>query len=383
MFRPTRIAQMRAIQWLARRHLAMRCGVGLGRFGIGRLHPKAARGLNRAQHHLQQMQCAGGLEAVGMRRDSAHGMKADRAADHPVMPVAAKIDPRVIQLERLVKGDTGKLGGKFADARGLDPDAGGDGLGFIFSLQIARGQVLEHRAVAFEGGTQIGAHALFVKRHQFARLDHHRLALAIAQEQPLLGPLVRTHQQRRVGEPREVIEVDLPGLQQTMDQRQDQQAVGPRRHAEPFIRHRVIARADRVDADHLCAASLQLAKTDLERVAVMVFGHAEQEEKLGMVPIRLAEFPKGAADGVDAARRHVDRTEAAVGGIVGRAEILRPETGQALALVAPGEKRQLFGGGFAQRAQPAFREAHGLFPTDLLERARAARPHPAQRRAQA
>ena len=73
----------------------------------------------------------------------------------------------------------------------------------------------------------------------------------------------------------------------------------------------------------------------------MILGDAEQHEVFGVLPVRLAEFPERAADGVEPRRRHVDRAEAAVRGEVGRAELLRPPAGQRLALVAAGEEREL------------------------------------------
>jgi hypothetical protein len=53
---------------------------------------------------------------------------------------------------------------------------------------------------------------------------------------------------------------------------------------------------------------------------------------LGALQIGPAEFPEAAADGVDHARGHVDRAEAAVRGVVGRAE-LRARTGRSSACI--------------------------------------------------
>ena len=58
-------------------------------------------------------------------------------------------------------------------------------------------------------------------------VEHQRLAARVAQEQAVLRAVgVLVHQHRRVGEPGEIVEVDLSGLQQAMDERQDQQPVG-------------------------------------------------------------------------------------------------------------------------------------------------------------
>src|SRR3546814_18428004 len=53
-----------------------------------------------------------------------------------------------------------------------------------------------------------------------------------------------------------------------------------------------------------------------------------------MVPVGLAELPERAADRIDAGGRHVDRAEAAAGREVRRAELMRPEAGARLALIA-------------------------------------------------
>ena len=164
-----------------------------------------------------------------------------------------------------------------------------------------------------------------------------------------------------------------------MDQRQDQQAVRPRRDRVPVVRHAVIAGADRVDADHPRAARFQLADAHLDRVAVVILGHAEQQEKPGPVPVRLAEFPEGAAHRVDARSRHVDRTEPAMRGVVRRAEALRPKAREALRLVAPGEEGKLFRRRLTDRFQPADGNVQRLIPGNLLERARPARADALQR----
>src|SRR5690606_19056257 len=128
---------------------------------------------------------------------------------------------------------------------------------------------------------------------------------------------------------------------------------------------------------------LGLAQLDLERVGIVVLGAAEQHEVAGALPVGLAELPERAADGVEAARGHVDRAEAAVGGVVRGAELARPPAGQRLALVAPGKERELPRIALAHAAQPSGRELKRLVPRDLLERAGAALADAAQRPGQA
>ena len=62
---------------------------------------------------------------------------------------------------------------------------------------------------------------------------------------------------------------------------------------------------------------------------------------LRALEVGAAELPERAADGVDHARGHVHRAEAAVRGVVRRAELAREQAGERLHLVAPGEEREL------------------------------------------
>jgi hypothetical protein len=137
------------------------------------------------------------------------------------------------------------------------------------------------------------------------------------------------------------IDVHLAGAQQFMHQGQNEQPVGAWRNAQPFVCDGGISGGDRVDRHHLGAAFFQLAEADLDRVAVVVLGDAEEHEIFGVLPVGLTEFPERAADRIKPARRHIDRTEAAVRGVVWGAELLRPPAGQGLALVAPGEEGKL------------------------------------------
>ena len=384
------IAQMRAIQRLARRAIAVRPGVDMRRLGVWRLETHAAWHLDRAEQDLKDVQRAAGLEPVGMGRDAAHGVKADRAARHCVVSLAAKIGPRPVQCERLFEGDARQFGGNGADLLRGDAAAVGDGLGGVFGAEIPLRQQMHHRAVRDArrtvGGVQIGADALGVKRGQLAGIavDHLRLAVRIAQEKAEFRRFgIAVHQNRCVGVARQIRDVDAARLHQFMHEGEDKETVGAGRDPDPVIGHGVIAGADGIDPDHARAARLDAADAHLDRVAVMIFGHAEQHEKLGMIPIGGAEFPECPAHRIDARRRHVDRAKAAMRRVVRRAEVLRPIAGKALRLIASGEERQLLGRLGPQRGQPIGRQRQRLVPADFLELARSARSGPAQRGAQA
>ena len=104
----------------------------------------------------------------------------------------------------------------------------------------------------------------------------------------------------------------------------------------------------------------------------MVLGDHEHQQVFGALPVRFTEFPEAAADTVKTASRHVHRTEPAVRCEVRRAELLGPPAGERLALIAPGEQRQLARLARADRAQPGCGERQRLLPLDLLEVAAAA-----------
>ena len=57
----------------------------------------------QAQYDLQKMQRAGGLKAVGMRRNPPHRMETYRAPRHRRMAVTAEIRPGLRDLDRLVE----------------------------------------------------------------------------------------------------------------------------------------------------------------------------------------------------------------------------------------------------------------------------------------
>jgi hypothetical protein len=114
----------------------------------------------------------------------------------------------------------------------------------------------------------------------------------------------------------------------------------------------------------------------------MVFGHTEHDEEPRAIPIGRAELPKSAADRHDPGGGHVDGAEAAMGGVVRRAELLRPESGQRLRLVAPSEKGNFPRIARADLAEPSRGGFQRLVPGNLAELARTARTGPQERRAQ-
>ncbi len=100
---------------------------------------------------------------------------------------------------------------------------------------------------------------------------------------------------------------------------------------------------------------------------MVILGGADHDEQLGTVEIGSAELPEGAADGVDEPGGQVDGAEAAMGGVVGGAELLGEEAGEGLHLVATGEEGKAFGVGGAQVGETLGEELEGFIPGDGLE----------------
>ena len=256
--------------------------------------------------------------------------------------------------------------------RGLDRRAVGAGIG-AEQVRIGALGAVVHRLLG------VAIPPVLVLRVEAAFLDVH---VAIAHEHAVVRRvLVEINQLRRVGVIDQEVAVEQAGLDQHMDQRQEQRAVGARLDRHPLIRDRRIAGAHRVDGDELAAVTLELRQRHLHRIGVMVLGGADHHEQLGAVQVRPAELPERPADGVDQAGRHVNRAETAVGRVVRGAELLREQTGQRLHLVAPGEQAELLRVGRADLGEAVFEQVEGLVPGNLLKLARPAlRPRLAQQR---
>ena len=387
-------AERRAGQRRVGLHLAGLSGglhAGRRRLGEWRLVAEATRHIDGAEQNLQQMDGAAGLETVGMGRDAAHGVHRDGAAHHLLVVAAEMIRPRNVERDLLLEGSAGELGCDAPDGFHRNAAAFRDVLGRPFGIDEAFGDQRE-------GGDDAAAVRHLEAAHELRRGigrqgGHGRIRVAvpyqcgilcIANKQPIIGAtLVFDDEPRRVGVAEQVFAIDLLGREELMDQRADEQAVSTGADADPFVRNCGVASADRIDRDDLGAARLQLPQRLLDGIGAMVLGNTEQQEILGVLPVGLAEFPERAAEGVESCRRHVDGAEAAVGGIVGRAELGGPPAREALALVAAGEEGELLRILGANVREPARGEAQRLVPLDFPELARAALADPQQRLRQA
>ncbi len=76
---------------------------------VGRLVSKATGCVDGAQHAHQHRQSAHGLKAVGMRRQTAHGVESQRTRLRGRVQLAPGIGPRNRQLERLLQSRVAHL----------------------------------------------------------------------------------------------------------------------------------------------------------------------------------------------------------------------------------------------------------------------------------
>ena len=181
---------MRPIQRFAGRDLTMRLGVRIKRFGIRWFEPHATGPFNGPKQHLQHVQRPARLKAVGMCRNPAHGVKADRPPGHTGVMRAAKVGPRLGNFDRFVKGHAGQFRRHATYTFSRNANAVCDSIGRIVFGQIAGGNLMHHGAmryaIARQGPGQVWQNARAVKGHWRARcaVNHQRLSRIIAQKQP-------------------------------------------------------------------------------------------------------------------------------------------------------------------------------------------------------
>ena len=297
-----------AERWAGHRLAGLDVGRAAGRLYAGRRWPRkgrlvaeAARRIDGAQQHLQDVDGAAGMEAVGMGRDAAHGMHRDRSTDHLVVAPPGPVGPGLVDHNGLLEGGMRQFGGDAPDDIGADTGLGGDGIGRVLRLEAAGGDEMEgrHRGAPvgqedLAGKLRLGVDLVSAGDCLGLDVEHQRLARGVTGKQAVIGgALVLDHQPRRIGVSTEIFLVDLAGAQQFLDQRQDEQAVGSRPDADPFVGDRRIAGTNRIDRHELGgAARLEFAEADLDRIGIVVLGNAEHQEVPSVIPVRLAELPE-------------------------------------------------------------------------------------------
>jgi hypothetical protein len=90
------------------------------------------------------MQHAGSVEAIGVGRDTAHGVHADGTADRLVMAAAQPVGPWNVELDRFFEGSMRQLGGDALDGGGGDAGLLCHALGRVFVAEKPLGEELEY-----------------------------------------------------------------------------------------------------------------------------------------------------------------------------------------------------------------------------------------------
>ena len=140
----------RASDEAERRPLHRRSGSDLGRLaggfrtwrcrsGKGRLVAEAAGTVDRAEQHLQQVDGTAGMEAVGMSRNTAHGVHRDRPTDHRVVLASGPVGPGLVNLDLLLECGVRQFGGDATNRIGRNADRRRDGVWRIAVVKIAPG----------------------------------------------------------------------------------------------------------------------------------------------------------------------------------------------------------------------------------------------------
>ena len=333
------------------------------------------------------------MKAIAVRRQPAHGMKRHWPRLRAEVLLAPGVCPGDGQLESLFECGVTHFNGQLADAVST---YAGDGFG---PLGCARGHAVAQQLKRWCDAGAIGQHVVAFQRwvatlgdalgvsvqNLPAGLVPHQLVVRVAavarwplfrirvkRKQAFACTLVQHYQLRRIGKALEKRMVKVVGSNQFMQQRHEQRAIGAGADGNPFVRNGRITCAHRVDRDELAPCPLEFADGNLHRVAVVVLRRADHHKQLGVIQVWPAKFPKAATNGVNHARRHVDRAKPAMRGVIGCTELARKQARQGLHLVAPGEQGKLLRISRADFAQALGQYLKGALPTDGLKFGRAA-----------
>ncbi len=318
-----------------------------------------------------------------MGGQTAHGMESHGTSGDGVVILSPAIGPRDRQLDLLVARHHAHFMGDAADGRGVDAGDLRRPLrrvvlepllqqleGRRHLVTVGQGEVSEQvriGALAVRNHLPIGVAVppVLVLRIEAARL---KLEACIPDEKAeVAGVLVDADQFAGVGVAHQKLAVEQAETDDLVGERKQQRTVGAGPDRHPLVGDSRIAGAHRIDGDEAPAIALELRDGDLERIGVMVLGGADHHEQFGAVEVGPAELPERTTDRVNHAGRHVHRTEAAVGGVVGRAELLGEQAGQRLHLVAAGEQGESLRIAGTDLRQAFFENGEGAFPGDRLE----------------
>ncbi len=214
------------------------------------------------------------------------------------------------QLDRWSKAVSASSRGDAADRVGRHAAAVGHRFRRVAAVQIAFGEQMErrHRVAAVRqrdlaDDPRLHAGGAGVDREPCGAVPGQRPALRIAGEQAVVGRArIADHQPGGIGVADQKFEIDAVGAQQFMDQRQHEQPVGAGTDADPFVGDRRVTGPHRIHRDVFRPALFQFARPGLDRVGIVVLGHAEHHQVFRALPVGIAELPEAAADRCKARR---------------------------------------------------------------------------------
>ena len=162
------------------------------RLGIGRAGAEVAGAVQRAQQHLDQMDRAAGMEAVGVGGNAAHRVHGHRPADHLIVLATVDISPLDIQFDSLLECHMRHFQGHALDRLGWHATLLSHIGRGIALVEVAFGSQRQHSfhrtAIRCDKVTeQRGGGANFHATHKrlFFQIPHQRGACSITQKQSI------------------------------------------------------------------------------------------------------------------------------------------------------------------------------------------------------
>ena len=170
-----------------------------------------------------------GLKPVGMGRNAAHGMKADRPATHFFMHLAFPVCPFLFNYNLFFKGGLCQLIGNGFNLAGRNTGSLGNRIRAVFIIQIFIGHQAEYRTGApaifqCDACAHLGRDGFLAIATGLASffIPDKGIALGIAGEQAIICPArIIDHQPGRIGVAAEIINIHLARPHQFMDKSQD------------------------------------------------------------------------------------------------------------------------------------------------------------------
>ena len=232
--------------------LAGRALVRRRRLRERRLEAEAARHVDGAEQHLQEVQRPAGVKAVGMGGDAAQRMHGDRPPAHGLVADAAPVGPGDRQLDLLLERHMRELGRDAPDRFGRHAAARRHRVRRPGRVEIALGDQLEdgrarpaiHDVGAGERGPDFAGERIDGPLR--GAIPGKLAPVFVAQEEPVIRRArLADHEQRRVRVADEIVEIDAAGSQELVHDGEHEEAVRAGPDADPVVGDGAVAGAAR------------------------------------------------------------------------------------------------------------------------------------------